>query len=137
MTGFEIKRATIIGRAVIPAGAFGGLAGETDWDATIRRQLDVTPPLPRFLTRLAFLLAWVAPFFMGYFRFFGALSDAARVEALERLCKARNYQVRQLMVVLKLNICLCVMGNERVLRHLNAYDFGKPIRQLELGRTGT
>ena len=40
----------------------------------------------------------------------------------------RNYWIREIMFFLKLTICACVLGNERVMREIHAYDFGRPIR---------
>jgi hypothetical protein len=56
---------------------------------------------------------------------FGSLDPAVRENVWERLLLSGNYLVRSAALFLKLELCLLVIGDERVLKRLGAYEHGR------------
>jgi hypothetical protein len=125
---FEVRRARVIGRALLPPGALGGVVDDADlgalWqDETRRSRWDGA-----FLLRVSLWLAWWAPLWMlGKFSTFGGLDEKSRVEVLEKLLKSRRYLVRMAALFLKLTATSLLLGDERALRQLQAYDYPRAV----------
>ena len=127
LLAFERRWAAEIGRAIIPADTFGGHARVDDLDQRFGRQADTMPWWSGILLRLAILVAWFAPpVLLRRLRTFGGLSPDERVAFLERLFALRSYLVREMVLVLKMNVCVVIMGRREVLSYLGAYDLGEP-----------
>ena len=122
----ERRWAKTIGEAMIPASTFGGLAGTRDIGAEVARHAAESPWYMAIVLRLALWITWLSPLFVvGRARTFGGLDEAARVVCLERLLKSNRYLVRQLLLVLKMSICMAVIGCVEVLTRLGAYDLSR------------
>lgn len=118
----EQHHASVIGRALIPAGLFGGLRDHVDLGAALAAHVRTMPWWTAIIMRLALWIIWLAPPFLGLgLRSFGALAPDQRVHALETLLVSPVFEVRQLCDLLKLMYCMSYFGDEAMLRHLGAY----------------
>ena len=121
-----VRRVRAIGEAMIPATTFGGLAGTRDIGKEVARHAEESPWEVALVLRLAIVLVWLSPLFvLGRARTFGGLDAAARVACLESLLGSNRYLVRQLMLILKMSICMAVLGCADVLERIGAYDLGR------------
>jgi hypothetical protein len=125
---FEQRWARVIGRALLPVGLLGGTVDDVDigekWaDECRRSRWDAA-----LLLHVSLWLAWLAPLWMGRaLRTFGGLDDQARVEVLEALLKSRRYLIRMAALFLKITACQIVLGDERALKQISAYDYPRPV----------
>ena len=122
---FEIRWANIIARTLLPPGLFGGVVDDVDLGEALRRQCLAPPWYTALLLRLSLWLAWFAP--VLYRRrpsTLGGLDDAAREAVLDRLLQSGSYLVRSVTLYLKLEACLVLLGDERVLERIGAYEHG-------------
>jgi hypothetical protein len=126
---FEQRWAREIGRALLPLGMLGGSVDDVDigerWaDECRRSRWDAA-----LLLHVSLWLAWLAPLWMGRaLRTFGGLDKNARVEVLEALLKSPRYLIRMAALFLKLTACSLVLGDERALKQLGAYDYDRPVQ---------
>src|SRR5262249_13511932 len=118
-----------IGRALLPQGMLNGAVDDVDigerWqDETRRSRWDGA-----FLCRVSLWLTWLAPLWMlRGFATFGGLDGKARVEVLEALLKSKRYLVRMAGLFLKLTATSVVLGDDRALRQIAAYDAPTQLR---------
>ena len=122
LSGFERRWVSVIGRAILPIGTFGGVSDQRDIAAGVAEQVAGSPWFAAIVTRLALWLVWFVPLLSRRVSRFGALGGEAQLDVLEGLFKSPSYLVRQLMTVLKLNVCMAVFGDRAVLARIGAYD---------------
>jgi hypothetical protein len=123
---FEIRWAATIGRALLPPGLLGGVVDDVDLGEAYRRECAEPPWYAAFLLRFSLWLTWLAPpLVMRRFRTFGGLDPAAREAVLEKLLDSPIYVVRATATFLKLASCMLLMGNQRALRKIGAYEYGR------------
>ena len=123
----EQRWAKTIGETLIPASTFGGLAGTRDIGREMARHALESPWYLAIVLRLSLWLTWLSPLWvLGRARTFGGLDEAARLACLESLLKSNRYLVRQLLLVLKMSICMAVIGCNEVLARIGAYDLARP-----------
>ncbi len=127
---FEQRWAQIIGRALLPVGLCEGVVDDVDFgerwqDETRRSRWDSA-----LLLHVSLWLAWLAPLWMlRGLHTFGGLDEKRRVEVLESLLKSRRYLIRMAALFLKLTATSLLLGDERALKQLGAYEYAreKPI----------
>lgn len=125
---FEQRHATIIGRATFPKGVLGGVADDRDLGADIARQLKTTPWWGAIVARLGLLWIWYSPLFLYFPRTFGGLKPEEQYALLNRLAGSHLYWLREMVMLVKMQICFAAVGDQRVLRALGAYDLaGGPV----------
>jgi hypothetical protein len=123
LTGFEIRWADTLGHALVPRGICGGVVDDLDLGELFRLECLEPPWYSGLLLRFSLWLAWLAPLWMLIrLRTFGGLSPAEREAVLEKLLKSASYNVRMAAMFLKLTVCTLLLGDERLLRHIGAYD---------------
>lgn len=129
---FEQRWARTIGDAIVgdPREALGGVRAEIDLGAALGEEVQLATPATAAVLRLALWLAWLAPLWRrGRLDSFGALSAPEREALLDDLMDSRSYAVRELLMLLKLFVCLRLLGEPRALGHIGAYDLGAgPVR---------
>jgi hypothetical protein len=124
----EERWARVIGRALLPPGMLGGVVDDVDigvrWQDEYRRsRWDGA-----LLCRVSLWLVWFAPLWMGRkFSTFGGLDDQARVEVLEAILKSRRYLLRMAGLFLKITATSVLLGDERALRQIAAYDYPRSL----------
>jgi hypothetical protein len=122
---FEIRWADAIGRAMLPRGLLGGVVDAVELGEEIQRECLEPPWYAALLLRASLWLTWLAPpLALGRLRTFGGLDAAAREALLERLLDSRVYLVRATATFLKLQACMLLLGDARVLRRIGAYEHG-------------
>ena len=122
---FETRWAAIIGRSMVPVGLYGGLTDGYEIGARVASQTARSPWYSAAVVRLALWIAWLAPLLtLRRARTFGGLDERARVACLEALLHSNVYAVRETLKILKLNVCIALIGNLDVLAHLGTYDLG-------------
>jgi len=120
---FEQHRAGIVGRAMMPKGAFAGLTDDRDLGSEITRQLLIMPWWSSIAVRAALWMIWYAPLWrLGRLKTFGSLSIDAQHECLETLSHANRYEIREAVKLFKLSTTMAAIGDEKVLAHIGAYD---------------
>jgi hypothetical protein len=123
---FEIRWADTIGRALLPRGLLGGVVDGVELGEEMRRECLEPPWYAALLLRASLWLTWLAPpWALGRLRAFGGLDAAAREALLERLLASRVYLVRATTTFLKLSACMLLLGDERVMRRIGAYEHGR------------
>jgi len=126
LRGFEIRWADAIGRAMLPLGLLGGTADDVALGEEFRRECLEPPWYAALLLRASLWLTWFAPpWALGRARTFGGLDAAAREALLEKLLDSRIYLVRATATFLKLSACMFLLGGERVMRRIGAYEHGR------------
>ena len=126
LRAFETRWAAIIGRALLPAGLLGGVVDDVDLGEALRRECREPPWYAALLLRASLWLTWFSPpFVLRRPRTFGGLDPAAREAALEKLLDSRVYVVRATATFLKLASCMLLMGHQRVMRRIGAYEYGR------------
>ena len=124
---FEERWARVIGRALLPAGLLDGTVDDVDIGAGWRDECRRSRWDAALLLHVSLWLAWLAPLWMQRrLRTLGGLDEKARVEVLEALLKSPRYLVRMAALFIKLTACSLVLGDERALKQLAAYDYGRP-----------
>jgi hypothetical protein len=124
---FEVRWARVIGRALLPPGVLGGVVDDADlgalWqDETRRSRWDGA-----LLLRVSLWLTWFAPLWMlRGFSTFGGAGD--KVEILEALLKSPRYLVRMAALFLKLTATSLLLGDERALKQMQAYDYPRAVQ---------
>ena len=119
---FELRRAAIIARTLVPRDALGGTTADVDLPRLFAADCLTSPWQANLVLRLAIWLTWLSPLWMhGHLRSFAALDEPGRVAQLEELLASRVHLIRLTMMYLKLLACSFLLGNERVLGHLGAY----------------
>ena len=127
LRAFEIRWADTIGRALLPPGLLGGVVDGVDLGEEFRREALEPPWYAALLLRASLWLTWFAPLWaMGRPRTFGGLDGSARELLLEKLLDSRVYLVRATAMFLKLSACVLLLGDERVLQRVGAYEYGRP-----------
>jgi len=104
------------------------------------RQFSLTPWWSAILTRLGIALVWYAPFFLlGRFGTFAKLGLDEKHKLLDRFARSKNYWLREIAMILKMNACTAGMANAETMTYLGAYDFGRApaAAPVLLGRSGT
>ncbi|HEY2902785.1 MAG TPA: hypothetical protein VGL59_19545 [Polyangia bacterium] len=123
---FEIRWAAAIGRALLPPGLLGGLVDDVDLGEALRVECAEPPWYAALLLRASLWMTWFSPLFtLRRLRTFGGLDAAARELVLERLLDSRVYVVRATATFLKLASCMLLLGHQRVLRRIGAYEYGR------------
>jgi hypothetical protein len=123
---FEVRWADVIGRAMLPAGLLGGVTDDVALGEEFRRECLEPPWYAALLLRASLWLTWLAPpLALGRLRTFGGLDPAGREALLEKLLGSRVYLVRATATFLKLCACMFLLGGDRVLRRIGAYEFGR------------
>ena len=126
MYGFERRWARVIGRVLLPPGLLGGVVDDVDlgerWaDECRRSRWDGA-----LLLRFSLFLAWMAPLWMFHsFHFFGGCSPETQLEVLEKLLKSKRYLIRMAGMFLKLSATTLLLGDERALKQIGAYEWGR------------
>jgi hypothetical protein len=134
---FEIRWSAIIGRALLPPGLLGGVVDDVDLGDAFRRECLEPPWYAALLLRASLWLTWFAPpFVLRRLRSFGGLDPAAREAVLEKLLDSRIYVVRATATFLKLAACMQLLGQERVMRRIGAYEHGRATAPVTVTRTG-
>jgi hypothetical protein len=129
LSQMEVRWAGVIGRALLPPGMLGGVVDQVDigerWQDECRRsRWDGA-----FLCRLVLWLVWLAPLWMlRGFGTFGGLDEKARVEVLEAIFKSPRYLLRMAGLFLKLTATSVLLGDERALQQMQAYDTPRQLR---------
>ncbi|MEA2696521.1 MAG: hypothetical protein QOI66_792 [Myxococcales bacterium] len=127
LRAFEIRWAAVIGRALLPTGLLGGVVDDVDLGEAYRIECAEPPWYAALLLRFSLWLTWLAPpLVLRRFRTFGGLDPQAREAVLEKLLDSRIYVVRATATFLKLASCMLLMGHQRVLRKIGAYEYGRP-----------
>lgn len=125
LPAFERRWAAEIGRALIPADTFGGRCRVDDLDERFGRQAATMPWWSGILLHLALFVVWFGPpVLLRRLATFGGLSPDDRVELLERLFAVRAYAIREMVLILKLNVCVIILGRPEVFSYIGAYDAG-------------
>jgi hypothetical protein len=123
---FEIRWADAIGRALLPPGLLGGVVDGVALGEEFGRECLEPPWYAALLLRASLWLTWFAPpWALGRARTFGGLEPAGREALLEKLLDSRIYLVRATAMFLKLSSCMLLLGDERVLRRIGAYEHGR------------
>lgn len=123
----ELRWAATIGRALLPAGLLGGVVDDVDLGDAFRRECLEPPWYAALLLRASLWLTWFAPLLvLRRLSTFGGLDAAARELVLERLLDSKIYLVRATAMFLKLSSCMMLLGDERVMRLIGAYEYGTP-----------
>ncbi|HET6284358.1 MAG TPA: hypothetical protein VFH73_25600 [Polyangia bacterium] len=126
LRAFEVRWADAIGRALLPRGILGGVVDTIDLGDEFRRECLEPPWYGALLLRASLWLTWFAPpLLMRRLRTFGGLNSADRELLLEKLLDSRVYLVRATAMFLKLSACVLLLGDERVLRRVGAYEYGR------------
>ena len=134
---FEIRWAAIIGRALLPAGLLGGVADDVDLGDAFRCECLEPPWYAALLLRASLWLTWFAPpFALRRLRSFGGLDPGARELVLEKLLDSRIYVVRATATFLKLAACMLLMGQQRVLKQIGAYEYGRKDQPITITKAG-
>ncbi|MEP6653357.1 MAG: hypothetical protein ABJA82_08370 [Myxococcales bacterium] len=122
---FEVRWASTIGRALLPPGLLGGIVDDVDLGEAIRRECSQPPWYAALLLRASLWLTWFSPpLTLRRLRTFGGLDSAAREAALERLLDHKMYVVRATATFLKLSSCMLLLGQDRVMLAIRAYEHG-------------
>jgi hypothetical protein len=122
---FEVRWASLIGRALLPPGLLGGVVDRVDLGEAIRRECSQPPWYAALLLRASLWLIWFSPpLTLRRLGTFGGLDSAGREAALERLLDHKVYPVRATATFLKLSTCMLLLGQERVMSAIGAYDYG-------------
>lgn len=122
---FEVRWAATIARALLPAGLLGGVVDDIDVGEAFRRECLQPPWYAALLLRASLWLTWFAPLVLKRgLRTFGGLDGAAQDQVLERLLGSNVYVVRATAMFLKLTACMVLLGDERVMRRIRAYEHG-------------
>jgi len=120
---FEQHQAGIVGRAMMPKGAFGGLADDRDLGSEIARQLTLLPWWSAIGIRGALWIIWFAPMWrLHRLATFGSLSTEAQYDCLEKISHSEIYSIREAVKLFKLSTTLSAIGDTKVLTHIGAYD---------------
>ena len=126
LTQWEVRWAGAIGRAFVPPGVFGGLTEGRDVGAALADTIGRSPWYAAVLVRLALWVVWLAPpFALGRARTLGGLDEASREACLEALLDSKLYPVREMLKLLKMNVCLALVGDTAVLAHLGVYGLDR------------
>ncbi len=122
MTTRERKWADLVGRAMVPAGLFGGTADDVDLGAEFAEECAASPWYVGLLLRASLLMTWLAPVWRhGRLATFAGVGAPEREEILEELLEHPVYQLRLAAMYLKITACSVVVGRRGVLEHLGAY----------------
>ena len=122
---FEVRRARVVLRSIVPASTLGGVTAELDLGERFAREHDGSPWQSAALMRFALWLVWLAPLVMlKGLHTFGGLEEAARVEVIERLLHMDAAWIRLAATFLKLTACVLALGDRRALERLDAYGLG-------------
>jgi hypothetical protein len=125
LSSFEQRWAQAIGRALFPAGVFGGARDGIDLGAELNKSAATYPIWSRLVLHLSLWMVWWSPLFLGLGpKSFGSLPASAREAVLERLLASPIYLVRQEADFLKLYLCVVFIGDRGLLQRLGAYDLG-------------
>jgi len=119
LRAFEIRWAATIGRAMLPPGLLGGVVDDVDIGEAFRREYLEPPWYAALLLRFSLWLTWFAPPFV-----------------LEKLLDSPVYVVRATATFLKLAACMQLMGHERVMRRIGAYEHGRTAAPISISKTG-
>jgi hypothetical protein len=126
MFAFERRWARVIGRVLVPPGILGGVVDDVDlgerWaDECRRSRWDGA-----LLLRFSLWLTWFAPLWMfRAFHFFGGCDAPTQLDVLEKLLKSKRYLIRMAGMFLKLSATTLLLGDERALKQMGAYDYGR------------
>jgi hypothetical protein len=123
ITDTEARWAEVIGRGFAPQGVvLDGIVDEASIGEGVRDEARSSPWYFAIGLRAAILLVWLSPIWrLGRLKTFGGLSSEEQVELLETLLKSRLYPVRLALMLLKLTVCMILVGEERALRRVGAY----------------
>jgi hypothetical protein len=126
---FELRWARVAGRSLVPPGTLAGAVDAIDLPARLEREMMLSPWEVALAMRFSLWLLWLSPiFFLARPATFGGVDDETRVALFERLFKSRLYVIRMAAMLLKLTLCTLILGDERVLAELGAYDLQQPRR---------
>ena len=127
LLSFEQRWAATVARCFVPRGVLGGTTDDIDPGPIIASDYDADPWHAALLLRASIWLVWLAPLWRLFrLRTFGGLDEPAREALLEGLLYHRSYAVRQMANYLKMISCSVLLGNRRVLAHLEAYRLDEP-----------
>jgi hypothetical protein len=120
---FEQRWARVIGRALLPKGILDGVVDDVDFGERFDDEYRRSRWDGALLVRVCLWLTWLAPLWMfRAFRTFGGLDANAQVETLETMLKSRRYLVRMAATFLKLTATMLLLGSDRALDHIGAYQ---------------
>ena len=122
LSAFESRLAARVARAMLPEGALDGAVDGVDAGARFSSHMAHSPWWSALAIRAVLWLVWLRPLFALRPRTFESLDDPARVALLEALASSPRYAVREGVLLLKLMLCMAVLGNGAVLAHFGAYD---------------
>jgi hypothetical protein len=124
---FEVRWADTIGRALLPRGILHGTVDHVDLGELFRLEALEPPWYTAIVLRLSLWLTWFAPFWLyGQLATFGGVDDDTREGLLEKLLDSRHYMIRMAAMFLKLTACTLLLGDERALADVGAYDLVRP-----------
>lgn len=137
LLSFEVRWGRTLGRALLPEGALGAAVDSIDLGEAFRRECMSPPWYAALVLRLSLWMAWFSPIWLSApsasgrrFATFGALARAEQEAQLEALLASPSYVVRSTAFFFKLTACLALLGDERVLARIGAYEHGR-LRMLE------
>lgn len=125
---FEIRWAGTIGRVVLPLGLLRGVVDDVDLGDEVRRECAESPWYAALVLRVSLWLTWLAPLWvLRRPRTLGGLDPNLRQVVVERLLASPRYAVRAMMTLLKLTMCVRLLGDERVFAGIGAYEHGRAV----------
>jgi hypothetical protein len=138
ITDTEARWAEVIGRGFAPQGiVLGGIVDGASIGEGVRDEARQSPWYFAIGLRAAILLVWLSPLWrLGRLHTFEGLSVDERVALLELLMKSRIYPVRLALMLLKLTVCMILVGEERALRRVGAYHLTEGETLVPIGKAG-
>lgn len=136
ITDTEARWAEVIGRGFAPQGiVLGGIVDGAPIGEGMRDEARQSPWYFAIGLRAAILMVWLAPIWRrGRLRTFGGLAPEEQVALLELLMKSRVYFIRLALMLLKLTVCMILVGEERALRRVGAYHMTEGETLVPLGK---
>lgn len=126
LSSAETRMASVLARVLLPPGSLGGTVDADAGALRFAAQLERAPWWSALAIRFGLWLLWLAPLCAWPPRRFERLDEQERVALCERLLAARAYAVRESVMLVKLSLCMALLGDERVLARLGAYDLAEP-----------
>lgn len=127
LSSAETRMASVVARVLLPPGSLGGTIDAEAGALRFAAQLERAPWWSALAIRAGLWLLWLAPLRAWPPRAFERLDEPERVALCERLAASHTYPVREAVMLVKLSLCMALLGDERVLGHLRAYDLSPPL----------
>jgi hypothetical protein len=123
LSRFEQHQATVVGRSILPTGALGGLTDQRDVGAEVARQFALQPWWSAIGVRAALWVIWFAPIWrQGRLKLFSSLNAEDQSKCVELLSRSNFFWLREMILLVKLAVCMALIGDRKVLAYLSAYD---------------